>query len=131
VDRWWEDKEYGTVWKGGSEKEPEDYLGPEAWFPLDGPRENSVLIGRLEEDPASHSLTQLLESCFCSYSLLSRTIEGWTRLCVPHSSPRTVNLQLHETKLMESTWRTTIFPFIRQVLGTSQCLNKETPLLLP
>jgi hypothetical protein len=51
-------------------------LGPEAWFLLDGLRENPVLIGRLEEDPASHSRTQILESCFSSYSLLSRTIEG-------------------------------------------------------
>jgi hypothetical protein len=100
VDRWWEDKEYGTIWKRGARRnQSPELLGPEAWFLLDGPRENPVLIGRLEEDPASHSPTQLLESCFSSYSLLVIRVLYYrkTRICVPHSSPHTVNLQLYES----------------------------------
>jgi hypothetical protein len=80
VGRWWEDREYGTVGKGGSEKKPESRVQSTTWpgslVPIGRPEENPVLIGQLEEDPASHSLTHLLESCFSSYSLLYRTIEG-------------------------------------------------------
>jgi hypothetical protein len=93
----------------GSEKEPESRLQSTTWpvslVPIGRPEKNPVLIGRLEEDPASHWLTQLLESCFSSYPLVTtvlyeyRTIERPVFLFLIRLLARTVNLQLYCTSL--------------------------------